>query len=107
MPVSHCTDSQPLSPHTLPPSDLYLAHLAPELHRQEVALDARLQTTESDNTQLLDSILQQRQEIERLVSGLEALVAQIEASNDALPTEDLESFTEDAVHLDAHLTADG
>ncbi len=71
-------------PHTLPPQALYLAHLAPHLAQAQSTLNAKLQTTQSQNAQLMEKITEQRGEIERLVGGLEGLVRDLEEAKDAV-----------------------
>ncbi|KAF1353558.1 Nnf1-domain-containing protein [Delphinella strobiligena] len=101
-PVQH-----PVPPHTLPASALCHAHLAPSLIEQKTIFDTRLQNVQSENVHLLQTIVQQRREIEGLVSGLETVIADIDASNHALAPEDMTSLTDDAVLLDSHLRTDG
>lgn len=84
-----------------------MAHLAPSLKDQKTALDARLQATQSENADLLDTVLQQRREIEQLISGLENVIANVDASNAALPPDQMAALTDDAVLLDVHLRTKG
>ncbi|KAI9707374.1 MAG: hypothetical protein M1836_000334 [Candelina mexicana] len=74
----------PIPPHTLPPLPLYIAHLAPFLQQTQSQLNARLQTTQSQNAQLASTISEQRAEIELLVSGLEEIVADLESAVESL-----------------------
>ncbi|KAI9817837.1 MAG: hypothetical protein M1827_000956 [Pycnora praestabilis] len=75
----HAIDGEvPIPPHTLPPSPLYNAHLAPFLSQTQSSLNARLQTTQSQNAQLISSITEQRAEIERLIGGVEGVVTDLE-----------------------------
>ena len=69
------------SPHTLPPQSLYLAHLAPYLASTQAQLEEELQKVAAENTQLARGIEGQRDEVERLVGGLEAVIADIESAN--------------------------
>lgn len=61
----------------------------------------------SENARLLDSITQQRREIEGLVSGFETVISDVDAANTALPHQDMLALTEDAVMLDARLRETG
>lgn len=70
-------------------------------------MDARLNTAQNESAQILDSVLQQRREIEQLVAGLETVIADIDASNLALPSDHLMAFTEEAVSLDTDLRKKG
>jgi len=47
--------------------------------------------------------LQQRREIASIVSSLESVIADVDTSSAALPIDDMEALTEDAVLLDADL----
>lgn len=93
----------PYSPHTLPANALYLAHLAPSLRDQQAVLNTRLQNAHSENARLLDSILQQRRDIEHLVASFETVVTDVDAANAELASQDMTALTEDAVMLDADL----
>lgn len=94
------------SPHTLPASSLYLSHLAPLLTENHSSLSSRLQTAQSENADLVDTILHQRREIERLVSRLETTIADIDAANEALPVDDMQALTEDAVAIDMDMRSE-
>ena len=61
-------------PHTLGAGDLYSAHLTPYLREAEQTIATRLQSTQEDNTHLMDIIRQQRQEIEKLVGRVDLVV---------------------------------
>ena len=73
-------------PHTLTADELYTAHLTPFLQDAAVELESRLQTTQRDNQQMIQSIEAQRAEIEQLVAGLESVVKDIESSIEAMNT---------------------
>lgn len=68
-------------PHTLPPQSLYLAHLAPYLASTQAQLETQLQTVQAENAQLAQGVETQRDEVEWLVSGLEAVIADLEGAN--------------------------
>jgi kinetochore protein NNF1 len=95
----------PLPPHTLPAQSLYLSHLAPLLSEQQASLSSRLQTAQSENANLVDTVLQQRREIERLVSQLETTIADIDAATEALP--DMDALADETVALDMDLRTAG
>ena len=67
-------------PHTLSADELYAAHLTPYLQQATQTLEARLQSSQSDNQQLLERISAQRAEMEQLVGGLEGVVKDLEGS---------------------------
>ncbi|KAI5249082.1 MIND kinetochore complex component Nnf1 [Aureobasidium subglaciale] len=97
----------PLPPHTLPASSLYLSHLGPLLSEKHASLSSRLQSAQSENADLVDTVVQQRREIERLLSQLETTIADIDAANEALPVDDMHALTEEAVALDMDLRTAG
>lgn len=68
----------------LPPQSLYLAHLAPYLASTQSQLETELQAVQAENEQLAKGVERQRDEVERLVSGLEAVIADLEGANGAL-----------------------
>ena len=68
----------------LPPQSLYLAHLAPYLASTQSQLETELRAVQAENEQLVKGVEIQRDEVERLVSGLEAVIADLEGANSAL-----------------------
>ena len=68
-------------PHTLSPQTLYLAQLAPYLTKAESNLKTDLIALQGENEEIADALLRQREEIERLVLGLEAAVQDLEETN--------------------------
>ncbi|KAF4447261.1 Kinetochore-associated protein NNF1 [Fusarium austroafricanum] len=78
------TEEQPTPPHMLPPSTILAAHLVPSLTAHQSQLNARLQTTQSQNSLLYDEVRRQREEIRALLDALEAVVADVQGANDAL-----------------------
>jgi kinetochore protein NNF1 len=83
----------PITPHTLPPCDLVNAHLASFLTDQHAVIKAQTSEIEAKNVQLMDTIKQQRQEMESLVMGLEHVVADLERSAAMLQGDDVQSLT--------------
>ncbi|KAH6897241.1 Nnf1-domain-containing protein [Thelonectria olida] len=76
--------TQPTPPHLLPPDAILSAHLHPALTAHQSQLNARLQTTQSQNALLHDQVRQQREEIAALLDRLDAVVADVRGANDAL-----------------------
>ncbi|KAM0199183.1 hypothetical protein ACHAPA_001583 [Fusarium lateritium] len=74
----------PTPPHLLPPSTILAAHLTPSLTAHQSQLNARLQTTQSQNALLHDEVQRQREELRTLLDALEAVVADVQGANDAL-----------------------
>ncbi|CAI6092092.1 unnamed protein product [Clonostachys chloroleuca] len=74
----------PTPPHLLPPDRILSAHLTPALIAHQSQLNARLQTTQSQNALLHEEILRQQGEVEELMAQLDALVADVKGANGAL-----------------------
>ena len=74
-------------PHTLPPASLINAHVSPLYRSQQSQLNAKLQTTQSQNASLMEEIRRQRVEIESLLKGVEGLVRDLEGSGERLGSE--------------------
>lgn len=77
----------PSSPHTLPAPSILAAHLTPLYTTQQSQLNAKLQTTQSQNASLADEIQKQREEIEKLVRGVEIVVEDLDRANEVMDRE--------------------
>jgi len=71
-------------PHLLPATELYNAHLSPQLVPIQAELEERLRSTRARNEELVALIHRQREEVESLVKGLEAVVSDLEGANEVL-----------------------
>ncbi|MCJ1287753.1 hypothetical protein MMC26_007105 [Xylographa opegraphella] len=71
-------------PHLLPPLDLYHAHLAPRLAPLQAELEDGLRRTRTRNELLAVAVRRQREEVERLLAGLEGVVRDLEGVNAVL-----------------------
>ncbi|GLA06094.1 hypothetical protein AnigIFM60653_006617 [Aspergillus niger] len=69
-----------VAPHTLSPEELYKAHLLPHLMETQADLDAKINSVQNQNAELAEKVQAQRSEIESLLSGLEAVVADLEGA---------------------------
>ena len=94
------------------PEDLLAAHLAPQLAPLQAELEAELHAVQERNAQLAEAVSARRMEIERIVAGLEAAVADIEDANgvldeavDGRPEPDGKSLRVEAKELRADLAA--
>ncbi|KAL3459849.1 Nnf1-domain-containing protein [Aspergillus heterothallicus] len=67
-------------PHTLPPGELFRAHLTPQLEKTKAVLDEKIKTIEAQNMELAGKVQAQRAEIERLLASLETVVADVEGA---------------------------
>jgi kinetochore protein NNF1 len=74
-------------PHTLPAPAIISAHLAPIYATQQSQLNAKLQTTQSQNAILADEIKKQREEIERLLRSVEGVVEDLDRANESFGME--------------------
>ncbi|KAG9233601.1 Nnf1-domain-containing protein [Amylocarpus encephaloides] len=74
-------------PHAQPPPELLRAHLAPHLNSQRSHLNARLQTTESQNANLMAEVQRQKAEIEELMGRVRGLVEDVEGAGSMLGEE--------------------
>ncbi|KAJ9260416.1 hypothetical protein DTO207G8_461 [Paecilomyces variotii] len=95
-----------VGPHTLGAEELYKAHLAPYLRDAQDALNEKLEATQAQNAELAEKIRQQRLEIESLLSGLEAIVADVEGAATATAQYSKEnSLREEVVKMDEEVRA--
>jgi len=74
-------------PHLLPAPEIARAHLASLYASQQSQLNAKLQTTQSQNATLAETIRKQREEIEGLLRGVEAVVKDLDGANELLEKE--------------------
>lgn len=81
------SDDVPIPPHTLPAPTILSAHLAPLQASQQSQLNARIQTTASQNASLVKTLAEQRTEIESLVGVLEGVVRDLEKAGNLLQSE--------------------
>ena len=81
------SDDVPTPPHTLPAPTILSAHLVPLQASQQSQLNARIQTTASQNASLAKTLAKQRTEIESLVGVLEGVVRDLEKAGDLLQSE--------------------
>ncbi|EER26469.1 hypothetical protein CPC735_006410 [Coccidioides posadasii C735 delta SOWgp] len=66
--------------HTLPPDELYRAHLTPYLQEARVSLYSKLESTEVANVKLAERVQAQRKEIEELLFSLENVVGDLKGA---------------------------
>ena len=71
-------------PHTLSAPSLLRSHTTPLHQSQQSHLNAKLQTTESQNATLIEEIRRQRKEIEQLLGLGEMLVKDLEGAGSKL-----------------------
>ncbi|MCJ1462186.1 hypothetical protein MMC07_000786 [Pseudocyphellaria aurata] len=72
------------APHTLPPTTLYLAHLAPYLAATQTQLVAQIADTQTENEALAGRIAAQREQVDVLLEGLERRLRDLDGANEVL-----------------------
>lgn len=93
-------------PHTLSADELYQAHLAPQLAQAQGELDSKLDTVQKENIQLAEKITRQRREIQQLLSGLEAVVGDVQGAVGAVRDFDADKqLRKDAEEMDDEIKA--
>ncbi|PGH32531.1 kinetochore protein NNF1 [[Emmonsia] crescens] len=93
-------------PHTLGANELYQAHLAPYLVEVQSSLNTKLETVQKENGQLSEKVESQRREIEQLLSGLEAVVSDVEGAAAATAEFDANhSLRQEAQEMDDEIKA--
>ncbi|KAJ5105102.1 hypothetical protein NUU61_002449 [Penicillium alfredii] len=94
------------APHTLGAEDLYKAHLTPYLQEAQSTLNDRLQVTHAQNAELAQTVQAQRLEIEKLLSHVESVVADLEGAATAATQFSKEHhLRQDAVQMDKEVNA--
>ncbi|KAG8526843.1 uncharacterized protein KY384_008272 [Bacidia gigantensis] len=73
---------QPL--HEVPPTQLFLAHLAPSLQGATTQLEAELEGLQRENDALIEKMKGQEEEVEALVQGLEAGIKDLGNTNEIM-----------------------
>lgn len=94
---------QPIPPHTLPPADLVNAHLAPFLTDTRAAIASETAELEARNKALMETIRQQRVEMQGLVEGLEGVVADLERSAAMLQGDEVQDLTAEVKMVEEEL----
>lgn len=77
------------------------------MSEHEANLTSQLEALQSQNASLVTTIEQQRREMTRLLSGLETVVTDLDASLDVLPRDEIMTLTEDTVARDEQLRTAG
>jgi kinetochore protein NNF1 len=93
----------PIPPHTLPPSDLVNAHLATFLTDTRTTITNETAELEKRNLELMQTIKQQRQEMEGLVVGLENVVKDLERSAEMVQGDDVVGLTAEVKMVEEEL----
>ena len=80
--------------------------MAPSIQIHQARLESQLETVQTGNSDLLATIMQQRREIDTLVSGLETLVGDLDASLATLPHDEMLALTQETVAMDEEMRVD-
>jgi kinetochore protein NNF1 len=91
--------------HELGGEELYMAWMAPGLVEAEKTLQTRLKESQESNQVAMREILQQREEIERLVSGLESMFGDIESSVGVMQDAKLQAMVQDTWEMEMEVQA--
>ncbi|EGO58264.1 hypothetical protein NEUTE1DRAFT_122534 [Neurospora tetrasperma FGSC 2508] len=97
----------PVPPHTLPPSIILSAHLAPHLTTTHSSLTTTLQQTQAENHQLFQEIQAQRAEIEELLAVVEKALKDIEGANELLEGVVEKGLVEETRGVDGEISSIG
>lgn len=85
---------------------MYKAHLTPFLQEAQATLNARLEATNAENTELAQTVQTQRLEIEQLLSHLGLVVSDIEGAATAATQFSREHhIRQDAIQMDEEVKA--
>jgi kinetochore protein NNF1 len=95
--------AQPIPPHILPATDILTAHLSPFLIEQHNSLTVSLDTIKKSNETLGETIVSQRDEMEKLVRGLEDIVGDLERSAGMLQGQDVQGMGGEVREIEAEL----
>ena len=98
-------DEKPRGMHELDGDELYRAWLSPSLVETQKTLQARLEESQQNNQQVVKEITKQREEIERLVAGLETMVGDMESSVKAMQEADVQSMRKDVWEMEMEVQA--
>ncbi|RAL07298.1 Nnf1-domain-containing protein [Aspergillus homomorphus CBS 101889] len=76
----HGVGGESVAPHTLPPDDLFRAHLLPYMQETQSDLKTNIESVQNENTELAQRVQAQREEIQGLLLNLESIVADLEGA---------------------------
>ncbi|KAK4574369.1 hypothetical protein LTR86_002131 [Recurvomyces mirabilis] len=93
-----------VAPHTLPPSQLYLSHLAPQLQQYSSEISTRQAEVSGENVEVLARVQRQRREIAGLMAGLESAVKDLDDSVRAMRPEEMEGLREEVGEVEGRMS---
>ena len=70
--------------HEVPPQQLFLAYLAPYLQETQAKLEGQMEGLKRQNEELIRGIQGQEEDVERLISGLGSVIADLEGGDTVL-----------------------
>ncbi|KAM3415607.1 Kinetochore-associated protein NNF1 [Cercospora zeina] len=99
--VERGESTAPVPAHTLPARQLYISHLAPTLGEWDRTMRERQEMLGRENQEIMDRVQQQRQDIKRLLDGLENVVNDLNGSVAALQPEEMEGLRKETREADS------
>lgn len=90
---------EPVPAHEVPAQELYEAHLSPLLVPIQDQLREQLRQTQERNLELAQAVRRQREEVERIVNGLEIAMQDLEGANAVLDGAVNEGFRTEVMEL--------
>ncbi|KAI5370708.1 Putative nuclear MIS12/MIND complex subunit PMF1/Nnf1 protein [Septoria linicola] len=96
-------ESVPVPAHTLPARQLYISHLAPTLGEWDRTMRERQEALGQENEEIMERVQQQRQDIKKLIDGLEGVVKDLNGSVAALQPEQIEGLRAEAREADSSI----
>lgn len=91
--------------HSLGGEELYKAWMANGLVEAETTLQARLKESQEGNQVMMQEIMKQREEIERLIGGLESMVGDVKSSVKAMQEGDVHGMRKDVWDMEMEVQA--
>ncbi|PYH42773.1 Nnf1-domain-containing protein [Aspergillus saccharolyticus JOP 1030-1] len=76
----HGVGHESVAPHTLPPDELFRAHLLPFMQETRLTLKTKIESVQNENSKLAQRVQAQRENIQNLLSSLESVVADLEGA---------------------------
>lgn len=90
----------PVPPHTLPAKQLYISHLAPTLGEYDKQMKERHDMLATENQEIMNRIMQQRNDIKSLIDGLDNVVKDLNGSVEALQPQEIEALRDENREVD-------
>ena len=79
----------------LPPASLLNMHFSPCVQDQSNSLESQLRNVQQSNSELINQVLAQREEIEALMAGLEGVIRDVDEAAQKLGSPDVQGSVEE------------